>query len=153
MHMANESIVIFSLSLSLFILVAFSRSVRETTLATPRLDLWPSAFEKRTSIGTSFFRVHGSTRDGFDPCWNHKGVIKKGYKKWDLHVLTQLEPSSCVMSCLVMFLRILAALKKSGAVVDIDLSFQSVPDDCIQEIRRRLPTSMDDWTLPCTVNL
>lgn len=33
------------------------------------------------------------------------------------------------------YLRILAALKKSGAVVDIDLSFQGVPDDCIRDIR------------------
>ena len=44
------------------------------------------------------------------------------------------------------FLRILAALKKSGAVVDIDLSFQSVPDDCIQEIRRR-PLTSKTWIL------
>ena len=47
---------------------------------------------------------------------------------------------------LVTFLRILAALKKSGAVVDIDLSFQRVTDDCIQEIRRT-PLTANAWIL------
>ncbi|CAK9096232.1 unnamed protein product [Durusdinium trenchii] len=52
--------------------------------------------------------------------------------------LNQLYLSGNRITCRGATATILAALQKSGAVIDIDLSLQSVPEDCIQEIRAAL---------------